>query len=145
MVLELFLGSHVCSCKDQICKKIELFLMFWRIGLLPEWYQKATPHIQLHYLQFLICFFISRRESSTKVEAKRSLCSTFRAVCLWNVLVNFSAKSSEYFLSLWVHNFILVWEECQEKNSKNSFYQALISASNLANFRPWGYFKKKCF
>lgn len=39
----------------------------------------------------------SGRKSSTKMEIKRFLCSKFRAVCLWNVLVNLSRVVSECF------------------------------------------------
>ena len=55
-----------------------------------------------------VCFLIWERRSSARREIKRVLCSRFRAVFLWNVLVNLPTKRLQnVFVSLWVHNFTL--------------------------------------
>lgn len=51
-----------------------------------------------NYILFNV--FLESGRSSTKIEIKRFLCSRFRALCLWSI-----------FLSLWVHNFILIYKE----------------------------------
>lgn len=92
---ELLLELHFCSWKGQVYEANTVVFKPRRIGLQPEWHQEATSPIQLHYLPFLIFFFISGRRSSTEMEIKRFLRSRFKAVCLRNVVVNPSTKASE--------------------------------------------------
>ena len=44
-----------------------------------------------------VCFFISGRKSSAKMNSKRFLCSRFRTRCLWNVWANIPTKALECF------------------------------------------------
>lgn len=79
-----------------------------------------------------VCFIISWRRFPTKMEIKRFLRPRFRAVCLWNVLMNHSTKDSECFLSFWVHGSTVA----QERNPLPPHTSARfwISTPNEAHF-----------
>ena len=94
--------------KTQFIRKVHLFLIPQRIRLQSEWHQGGWP---THPTTLSICFFRSGRKSSTKMEIKRFLCSRFRAVCLWNILVDPSNRDFRMILFLSRYMVSFSWGE----------------------------------
>ena len=78
-----------------------------------EWYGDEPTHPTT---LFSVCFFISERRSSTQMEISMLLCSRFRALFLWNLLVNLSTVASVFVPST-VHSLILAQQRKYKKKS----------------------------